>query len=136
MIDSLMECANHAMKRGLVTIAIAVIGALVITSAAGFAGAAIYMGLALHLPDYMAALCTAGGLFIVGVGILLYTRSPHRTSRNPATAHTSDHDPIIQIVQQATTAALAGTKKKPISTLLTAVALGVATGLLSPRDDR
>lgn len=124
--------AKAAAKRSLVTAAIAIVGALIIACAAGFAAGAAYIGLSLIMPDYLAALSVAVILLIVGSGVLIWvggSRDNAARQRRPQPAEQAD--PATEVFRQAA-AAMGQTKDQPASTLLTAVALGVAAGLMTP----
>ncbi|MCK5779096.1 MAG: phage holin family protein [Rhodospirillales bacterium] len=126
--------AKAAAKRSLVTAAIAIVGALIIACAAGFAAGAAYIGLALIMPDYLAALTVAVILLIVGSGVLIWvggSRDGAPQPKRPQPQPAPQADPATEVFRQAA-AAMAHTKDQPASTLLTAVALGVAAGLMTP----
>ena len=124
--------AKAAAKRSLVTAAIAIVGALIIACAAGFAAGAAYIGLSLIMPDYLAALSVAVILLIVGSGVLIWVGGSRDGAPQPKRPQPAEQaDPAMEVFRQ-TAAAMGQTKDRPASTLLTAVALGVAAGLMTP----
>lgn len=132
LIGASIGRAKAQAKRSLVTAAIAIVGALIIACAAGFAAGAAYIWLSLMMPDYLAALCVAVVLLAVGAGVLIWVGGPNESRpRAPSPQQQPPTDPATEVFRQAS-AAMAGTKNQPASTLLTAVALGVAAGLMAP----
>ncbi|MEQ8741226.1 MAG: hypothetical protein RLN77_10790 [Rhodospirillales bacterium] len=133
VMDRILDLAADTAKRSLLTAAIALIGALVTSCAAAFAGAAVYMWLSHHLPDYLAALCVAGALLAVGVCLLIRGRkAPLAAPRQDRRPYRSG-DPIAELVVRAATTARSGATSHPSLALLSATALGFLTGCLAPR---
>lgn len=130
LLGASFERAKTAAKRSLVTAAIAILGALVLACAAGFAAGAAYIWLALHLPDYVAALCVAVALLVTGIALLVWVGGsrdvPARQARQPG----YDNEPTAEIFRQ-TTAAMTRSNGSTSKTMLTAAALGVVAGLMA-----
>ena len=128
--------AKAAAKRSLVTAAIAIVGALIIACAAGFAAGAAYIGLALIMPDYLVALSVAVILLVVGSGVLIWVGGSRDGAPQPRRPQPAEQaDPAMEVFRQAASA-MSHTKDRPASTLLTAVALGVAAGMMTPDKNR
>ncbi|MEQ9489952.1 MAG: hypothetical protein RIM72_13280 [Alphaproteobacteria bacterium] len=110
------------------------IGALIFAAAAGFAIAGAYLWLSTQIPNHLAALAVAGGLFLVGafaiaVG-LLRNGSP---TPKPDTSVPAPEDSAEIISHSMMQAALAEVARTPVKATLAAVALGVIVGLLRSR---
>ena len=115
----------------LANIAILAAGVLFIVAAAGLGVAGGYLWLSTLMPSHLAALAAAGGLFLIGAGIISVARVRHGSQTPkpdaPGPAPEADVEILSQRMMQA---ALAEVAKAPIKAAFAAVALGVIVGLL------
>lgn len=121
-----------AIRRRVIAVAIAAVGAAFICTAIGFIVAAAYFWLSITLPNYMAALCVAGALFAVGIVVLVIAnRRPH-----PTAVARNDVSDVSDVAGDALTSVATYARQHPTATLLSALALGVAVGLLRKDSSR
>jgi hypothetical protein len=127
--------AGDGIRYRIGTAAILLCGAIVIFCAVGFAVAAGYMWVATVLPNYLAALCVAGGLVLVG-GIAIMVANARRRDGGVKSGPPPDAARQAEVAaERAVQAALSEVKKSPTPAMLTALALGVVVGLLRSNDD-
>ncbi len=115
--------------------ALVLLSAVILTIAAGFGLAALYLHLVTFLPAHEAAGYIAAGLFGIGFLILFFTL---RRSPAPAGEYVAQTPPSALAAQSAiddcTRAASDVVRRNPASTLMTALAAGAIIGLLKPKD--
>ena len=128
---------GDGIRYRIATAAVLLCGAIVIICAAGFAIAASYMWLATEMPNYLAALCVAGGLVLAGGIVIVAANVRHRhDNRDVKSAPPPDTARQAEMAAERTVqAALSEAKNSPVLAVLTALALGVVVGLLRPKDD-
>ena len=118
----------------LVRMALFMAGALLIVVAIGLCIASLLIALSTQMPDHLAALLVAGGLFLIGTVIIAITlrhKSPKPTEAPKTDA--TETDPQF-ISDQLLEAALTQVARTPLTALLAAAALGTITGLLRPKE--
>jgi hypothetical protein len=116
--------------------AIMLLGAMFIFFAAALATGASYLWLETILPNYLAALCVAGGLVLIGGLVIAIAHIRRRRY-----CRSIESSPFADAPRQSETVAdraiqtlLSEMTNSPSSTLLTALTLGVVIGLLRPND--
>jgi small-conductance mechanosensitive channel len=124
------------VRRRMAAAAIVLCGAVLLACALGFAVAAGYLWLALRLPDYLAALCVAGALLLLGGCVIAVTVARSRTRRGSAASGqcralaAEAEDAADRAVREA----MVQVRANPSAAMLSALTLGVVVGLLRPMD--
>lgn len=115
--------------------ALILLSAVILTVAAGFGLAALYLHLTTFLPTHEAAGYIAAGLFITGILVLFFTLRQKSPPAAEQVAQTSSPALAAQsVMEDCTRAASDVVRRNPTSTLMTALAAGAIIGLLKPKD--
>ena len=130
--------------RKRMTSSLTVLGGVVLLACAlGFGLASAYMALAREMPDYLAALWVTFGLVLLGAAVIAFAimRRPGRTGSQSATRPGSDQpiktgDPLQQVTDAFLLDAAGRVRQEPLSTMSSALLLGLVVGLLRQNDNR
>ncbi|MEQ8708760.1 MAG: hypothetical protein RIC36_07195 [Rhodospirillales bacterium] len=130
-VSRMRETARQTAKCA----ALVLLSVAILTIAAGFGLAAVYLHLVTFLPAHEAAGYIAAGLFVTGSLILFITlhRGQSRTVE-PAAQTPPPAVALQSAMDNCTQAASDVVRRNPGSTLMTALAAGAIIGLLKPKD--
>ena len=136
-LDGVKHRMQDSIRRRIRAAAIGLSGALFILGAVGFGIAAAYIWLCTQLPDHQAALVVAGVLLVIGFIVIAASRSRNHPAPQPDVAKAAPDlaRQADDAAKRAVQTAISQVRISPMSTVITAVALGAVVGLLRPSDD-
>tara|TARA_R110001592_G_scaffold291718_3_gene561193 strand:+ start:1215 stop:1640 length:426 start_codon:yes stop_codon:yes gene_type:complete len=118
----------------MATVAILLFGAIILLGAIGFCIAGGFLWLSMQMPDYLAALCVAGALFLAGAVViaLAFSRGGGKKAIQAASARPNDAE-ADRGTERILQAAIEDLAKTPMKAIVVATALGFVVGLLRPK---
>lgn len=131
-----MLCWSNAIHRiggniryRMGTVAILSFAAIIMLAAIGFVIIGGFLWLSTQMLDYLAALCVAGALFLVGAVVIALASSRGGGKKTPSATSARADGAAERIVQGA----FEDLARTPLKSIAVAVALGFVVGLLRPK---